>query len=222
MSGELLGGHGSSARRLGRVVQRGPTPDFAARVLRHLKRSGWSHAPTLIARNAEGSVMSYMDGTAATTTLLRHEAAEDGPLAEVAALVRQFHDLMADTDLAGDAETVCHNDLDPSNTIYRRVSGRLVPVAFVDWDLAAPGARIDDLARLCWSFTGIGPRADPGLVRHRIGIVAEAYGWGRSLDEVIVAVMTHQHDAAEDSRSGLLAAAENEADHRWTQRHLRR
>ena len=40
-------------------------------------------------------------------------------LAEVARLVRQFHDLTAGTPLAGDQEVVCHNDLSPKNTVYR-------------------------------------------------------------------------------------------------------
>jgi Ser/Thr protein kinase RdoA (MazF antagonist) len=39
--------------------------------------------------------------------------------AEVARLVRQFHDLTAGTPLAGDQEVVCHNDLSPKNTVYR-------------------------------------------------------------------------------------------------------
>lgn len=220
MTGELLGGRDSNARRLGRVVQRGPTPDFAAQVLRHLKRSSWPHAPTLIARNAEGSVLSYVDGTAATTRLLRHEAAEDDPLAAVAALVRQYHDLMAGTDLAGDAETVCHNDLDPSNTVYRWIGQRLVPVALVDWDMAAPGSRITDLAQMCWAFTGVGPRADPEIVRHRIGVITAAYGWECGLDEVVEVMLARQQDAA-DVSTGALSAAENEADRRWTLRHLR-
>jgi len=39
--------------------------------------------------------------------------------AEVARLVRQFHDLTAGTPLAGDQEVVYHNDLSPKNTVYR-------------------------------------------------------------------------------------------------------
>ena len=38
-------------------------------------------------------------------------------------------------------ETVCHNELFPWNTVFR--SG--VPVAFIDWDTAAPGPRVWDL-----------------------------------------------------------------------------
>ncbi|MEU8136458.1 phosphotransferase family protein [Streptodolium elevatio] len=64
----------------------------------------------------------------------------------VARLVREFHDLTAGTALAGEHEVVCHNDLSPRNTVYRPVSGSRRPVAFIDWDLAAPGARIDDVA----------------------------------------------------------------------------
>jgi thiamine kinase-like enzyme len=38
-------------------------------------------------------------------------------------------------------ETVCHNDLTTWNTVFR--AG--LPVAFIDWDTAAPGPRAFDL-----------------------------------------------------------------------------
>ena len=71
-------------------------------------------------------------------------------LIAVARLVRQFHDLSAGTTLAGDQETICRNDLSPKNTVYRDLGAGLSPVAFIDWDLAAPGKRIHDLAHVCW------------------------------------------------------------------------
>jgi Ser/Thr protein kinase RdoA (MazF antagonist) len=64
----------------------------------------------------------------------------------VARLVRQFHDLTAGTALAGHHEAVCHNDLSPKNTVYRDLEAGWRPVAFIDWDLAAPGARLHDVA----------------------------------------------------------------------------
>jgi hypothetical protein len=43
-------------------------------------------------------------------------------------------------------ETICHNELKPSNTVFR--SG--VPVALIDWDTAAPGPRAWDLGFAAW------------------------------------------------------------------------
>ena len=68
------------------------------------------------------------------------------PAEKWAELVREFHDLTPGTPLAGDAQVVCHNDLAPNNTVYSPGGSGLRPVAFIDWDLAAPGQRIHDVA----------------------------------------------------------------------------
>ncbi len=51
---------------------------------------------------------------------------------------------------------VCHNDLSLKNTVYREAAengvGLWRPVAFIDWDLAAPGPRIHDVARIAWQW----------------------------------------------------------------------
>ena len=92
----------------------------------------------------------------------------EGSLVRVAGLVREFHDLTAGTPLAGDAEVVCHNDLAPNNTVYSfdgpggAGGAGLRPVAFIDWDLAAPGRRIHDVAHVCWQYLGLGPGAAGG------------------------------------------------------------
>lgn len=78
-------------------------------------------------------------------------------LAAVARQVRNFHDLTAGTDLASGHEVVCHNDLSPRNTVYRDAGGQLLPVAFIDWDIAAPGARIHDVPHVCWQYVRLGP-----------------------------------------------------------------
>jgi hypothetical protein len=95
----------------------------------------------------------------------------------VARLVRALHELTAGTELAGDAEVVCHNDLSPKNTVYRDEVAGLRPVAFVDWDLAAPGRRIHDGAHVCWQYLDLGPGvSDPLLAGRRVRLVADAYG----------------------------------------------
>ncbi|MEU4690395.1 phosphotransferase [Actinoplanes sp. NPDC023714] len=98
-------------------------------------------------------------------------------LAAVARQVRLFHDLTAGTALAGSQEVVCHNDLSPKNTVYRETEGLLMPVAFLDWDIAAPGARIHDVAHVCWQYVGLGPAVrDVPEAARLVRVVADAYG----------------------------------------------
>ena len=78
--------------------------------------------------------------------------------------MREFHDLTAGTPLAAGAEVVCHNDLSPKNTVHRDGGTGLAPVAFIDWDLAAPGERIHDIAHVCWQYLALGPGGDDPAV----------------------------------------------------------
>jgi aminoglycoside phosphotransferase (APT) family kinase protein len=92
---------------------------------------------------------------------------------------RQFHDLTAGSPLAGDQQVVCHNDLSPRNTVYRDLGDGLRPVALLDWDLAAPGRRLDDLAHTCWQYLDLGPSVrDLAAAAHRLRLLCDAYGLG--------------------------------------------
>ena len=72
---------------------------------------------------------------------------------------------------------MCHNDLAPKNTVYRPVDGALRPVAFIDWDLAAPGRRIHDVAHVCWQYLDLGPSVtDIEDAARRMRLIADAYG----------------------------------------------
>lgn len=103
--------------------------------------------------------------------------------------VREFHDLTVGSPLLSGAdgregadtidcaEVVCHNDLSPKNTVYRRVGGHHEPVAFIDWDIAAPGRRIHEVAHMCWQYVGLGPDvADTAAAARRVRPMADAYG----------------------------------------------
>lgn len=50
-------------------------------------------------------------------------------------------------------ETICHNDLAPSNVVFR--AG--VPVALIDWEAAAPGPRAWDLGFAAWRWVPFWP-----------------------------------------------------------------
>jgi aminoglycoside phosphotransferase (APT) family kinase protein len=72
---------------------------------------------------------------------------------------------------------VCHNDLSPKNTVYRDGGAGLRPTTFIDWDIAAPGKRIHDVAHVCWQYVGLGPGlSDADTAGRRIGVICDAYG----------------------------------------------
>ena len=179
----LSGGFVGGAVRVGDMVHKAPPPDpgFVHRLLGHFERHRWSGAPRWRGTDDRGrDVLSYVDGDVPyqqghLPALVRSEAG----LAAVARLVRQFHDLTAGTELAGDHEVVCHNDLSPKNTVYRDGGAGLLPVAFIDWDLAAPGRRVHDLAHVCWQYVGLGPAVrDPGEAGHLLAVIVTAYDEG--------------------------------------------
>ena len=124
----------------------------------------------------------------------------DRALAEHARLIRRFHDATdifvssVDTwdpllrDTAGVAEVICHNDLSIPNTVYRDQ----MPSALIDWDFAAPGRRLWDLAYAAWWLC---PLHRPEFLRTigwpevgqpgRLRVFVDAYGLGEERSRLL-------------------------------------
>gem|GEM_PF-752066 len=161
--------------RVGDTVRRPAASPFVRRVLIYLGERGWAGAPRWLGVDERGrDVLSYLDGDVPWQRERQPAMRTDAALAGIATLVRELHDLTAGTELAEGGEVVCHNDLSPRNTVYRD----LLPVAILDWDIAAPGRRLHDVAHVCWQFVGLGPGADPHRAGRQVRLVAEAYGLG--------------------------------------------
>ncbi|MEU9782670.1 phosphotransferase [Streptomyces phaeochromogenes] len=148
-----------------------------AELLRFLEVRGWSGAPRHLGLDEDGrELLTYLDGHVAWEREQPSAVHSEESLLLVTRLVREFHDLTAGTELTGSQEVVCHNDLSPKNTVYRSVGGALRPVAFIDWDLAAPGARIHDVAHVCWQYIGLGPGVkNLDESARRLRLVADTY-----------------------------------------------
>lgn len=156
----LRGGHRNRVERVGDTVRRtqGDRAEYVHELLGYLESRGWSGAPRYVGVDDAGrEILSYVDGHVAWDTAAQPaDVWAHASLAQGAALLRELHDLTVGTPLAGDGEVVCHNDLSPRNTVYQDNGDGLRPVAFIDWDLAAPGRRLDDVAHMCWQYTGLG------------------------------------------------------------------
>ncbi|MFF7952816.1 phosphotransferase [Streptomyces griseorubiginosus] len=172
----LGGGAVNEVVRIGDTVRRTPSqrPGFVRELLGLFERAGWPGAPRFLGVDEQGREMfGYLEGRTALTPRERTAARTDEALVEVARLVRAFHDLTHGTALAGDQEVVCHNDLAPKNTVYTAWR----PGALVDWDLAAPGERVHDLAHVCWQYLDLGPGVtDVRDAARRIRLICDAYG----------------------------------------------
>jgi hypothetical protein len=176
----LPGGLVTGPVRVGDTIRRRPPRDAAYnRALLHwLAARGWPGAPRFLGTDHQGrDILSFIGGHAAWAPSQPSAVTSDASLARAAILVRELHDLTAGTPLAAGAEVACHNDLSPANTVYRDDGAGLRPVAFIDWDLAAPGARIHDVAHLCWQFLGLGPDVtDVAEAGRRMRLICDTYG----------------------------------------------
>lgn len=200
----LSGGFVSTVKRRGHEVHRstGPRHEYVHELLRFLAERGWRGAPRLLRVEPPATeVLSYVDGLSGADDDVRRAAAEPSCLAALARLVRELHDLTAGTALAGDAEVVCHHDIDPRNTVFRRGTIGIEPVAFIDWDIAGPGRRIDDVAHLAWQFVPLGPGTDVARAARALRTVCDAYG---PLDrsELVPAVLRWRHRCADGIDAG--------------------
>lgn len=179
----LAGGFINEVVLKGGSVRRpvGPHSPFTHRLLEHFERCGWQGAPRLLGLDTQGrEMLSFIDGHVPFEQDRSPYTESDASLIRLATMVREFHDLTADPAFCGDAETVCHNDLAPRNTIYTDQTSGALPVAFIDWDAAAPGERIHDVAHLCWQYLRLGtPVTDLPETSRRMRLVADAYGLDR-------------------------------------------
>ncbi|WP_063784476.1 phosphotransferase, partial [Streptomyces sp. SBT349] len=211
MSGDdeapLPGGFVNQVVRIGATVRRSPTArsPFVHRLLELFERRAWPGAPRYLGVDARGrEILDHIDGRAALTEDERRAARSDAALARVAEMVRAFHDLTSGSPLAEGHEVVCHNDLSPKNTVYAVEDGAWHPVAFIDWDIAAPGARVHDVAHVCWQYLDLGPgTADIPEAARRIGLIRDAYGLADSPSDLLEAILWWQ----DRCRRGIEAGA---------------
>ncbi len=180
VSGGLPGGFVNEVVRIGDTVRRPapPSAPFVRALLQMLAERQWPGAPRFLGIDEHGrEIVTFLEGHVAWERVQPPDVYSEASLVRVAQLVREFHDLTSGTDLAGRDEVVCHYDLSPKNTVYRDTGAGLRPVAFIDWDLAAPGPRVHDLAHVCSTYLALGPDvSDIAEAGRMVRVLADAYG----------------------------------------------
>jgi hypothetical protein len=183
----LHGGNMSgSVVRVGDTVRRpaGPWTPAVHALLAHLHAVGFHGAPKPLGIDEHGrEVLTFVPGTVAWPEHF-HLLDGDDQLRHVARLIREFHDAVAGftpppgarwqsvLPAAGD-EIIAHQDLAPWNLVIHDRQW-----AFIDWDTAAPGTRLWDVAYAIHGFAPLS--ANPAFQRddadRRLRLFADAYG----------------------------------------------
>ena len=166
--------------RVGATVRRplGPHSSFVHDVLRHLEAAAFDGAPRFLGIDEDGrEVLTYIEGAVPLDLDSRLSDDQFGAAAE---LLRRFHDATAGSGVACRQEVVCHNDFAPPNAVFVDE----LPVALIDFDYAAPGARVADFAYSAFAWLNLGtdgPNAAEQVRRLRLFCDAYELGDRKSL-----------------------------------------
>ncbi|MBD0690804.1 phosphotransferase [Streptomyces sp. CBMA123] len=201
----LTGGNVSAGVvRVGDTVRRpaGPWTPAVHALLGHLHAVGFRGAPRALGLDDQGrEVLDFVPGEVVWPDRFALVRPRDR-LADVARLVREFHDAVRDftpppdacwqvlipdegegtgdgEDGGGDGDgegggIIAHHDLAPWNL----VAGRDGRFTFIDWDVAAPGSRLWDVAYALHGFVPLrtDPAWRPADAGERLRVFADAYG----------------------------------------------
>ncbi len=161
--------------RVGNTVRR-PAKGHAAFVhelLLFLEQQDFPFAPRFFGIDEQGrDVFSYLEGQTWSDS---GAGLSDDLLVQAAQAIRQYHDLTAGSPLAQGYEIVAHHELGPHNSIFQE--GHLI--GFIDWDDAAPGTRLRDLANAVYHYVDVSHWANQEASEQarRILLMCGGYGW---------------------------------------------
>jgi thiamine kinase-like enzyme len=178
---ELLdGGWGKDSKpvKVGNTVHRQPSEQssYVHQVLQFLEHANFGWAPRFLGIDEQGrEVLSFIDGYVPHGQEVPQQTWSLETMQDIFAHIRQLHDLTSVSGLANGHECICHGDLSYANTVYR--DGKAI--AFIDWDWAHPGPRIDDVAYGILEYLSIGELESGGGPEERAQLArALAYTYG--------------------------------------------
>ncbi|MDO0916973.1 phosphotransferase [Streptomyces sp. DT2A-34] len=159
--------------RVGDTVRRPVTARsaFVAELLNHLQQRGFNGAPRYLGLDDTGrDTFTYMPGRVPA----RFQLWSDDQVAAAGTLLRSLHEATLGSRLAAAHPVVCHHDPGPNNAVFHQDR----PVAFIDFDTAAPGDPLEDLGYMAWTWCiSSKPQAPPAQEQAtQVRILADAYG----------------------------------------------
>ncbi|MEM6265741.1 MAG: aminoglycoside phosphotransferase family protein [Bacteroidota bacterium] len=173
---------------------------FIHSVLLHLATFDFPFSPRFLGIDDEGrEVLSFIPG----------EVPREIPLTlpqkvEAIKVLRMLHDVLSSFENKGEYETICHHDVAPWNVI---VNNKKI-VGIIDFDEAAPGNRIDDVAYFIWTFLELGNSLVPDNDQIA-GIAALADAYGLAGKEHLVPAIIHQQTRIREFRTHITLQGTN-------------
>lgn len=161
--------------RVGETVRRpaSAASAFVRSVLTHLESKHFTGCPRHCGFDERGrEILTFLPGEVPA----RWRSFTDEQVTAGSILLRRMHDATREfAEKRGGGDVVCHHDPGPNNTVFDPDG---VPIAFIDFDLAAVGDPLEDLGYMAWSWC-IASRPDRGPARaqaRQVRILADAYG----------------------------------------------
>ena len=161
--------------RVGDTVRRPPKGNaaFVHDLLVFLEDQGFPFSPRFLGMDEQGrEILQYLAGESWPDS---GSGLSDDLLEQAVRAIRRYHDATAGSPLAQGSEIVAHHELGPHNTIFH--DGHLV--GFIDWDDAAPGTRLRDLANAVYNYVDVShwSNQNADIQARRIHVMCAAYGW---------------------------------------------
>lgn len=167
----------SGVVRVGDTVRR-PGSDasaFVSTLLEHLERVGFQGAPRFLGRDEhDRDCFSFVDGWVPA----KFQYFTDAQVHEAGMLLHLFHAATRGCPLLGKSTVICHHDPGPNNVVFKEAR----PIAFIDFDMAAPGEPLEDLGYMAWAWCiSSKPTRQPVTVQcAQVRILIDGYGMDRA------------------------------------------